>query len=226
MSEFDEQGYTIYKGIAPAKAIYNLAYWKDAYDIPTRGHDVNGVYYNKFVSDVDWANYWTDPLNEHTSLLSIRKVVDDLVDIYLDDPVFYHADVSVLTPKCNAVRPHIDTPHRHTPFNDRIHKRLGIQVAIPMSEYNIRCGVTGLLPGSHKKFWDIKKCYKGEYTAEFMKSAIQPELNYGDILMWDSRLLHSQMPNVSSNHRYMILLNYVEKDIVQELMEYESTLTS
>ena len=218
-----EDGFSVWKQKIDHKILYDLAYYKSDYDHPNRGHDRNGKYYAQYEEGVEWANYWTDPLNDHPRIADIRKVVDRLVGRFLVMPVFYHADVSVLTPLNSLVRPHVDTPHRHAPWNRDTKTILGVQVAIPLHQITGNSGTTALVPGSHRQVWDIKKCYSGEYTPYFLANAQQPEVNFGDVLMWDARLLHSQMPNVTASNRYIVLLNYLEERIVEDVMQYEAS---
>ena len=93
-----------------------------------------------------------------------------------------------------------------------------------MHDMSSHAGTTAFLPKSFKHMWDIKDCYKGVYTNEFLKGAIQPEASYGDVILWDARTLHSQMPNITKTNRYMLLMNYLEERIVNDVMQYERTL--
>jgi hypothetical protein len=222
MEQMLELGYSVWPQRIDEKIIYDLAYYKESYDHPNRGHDRNGVYYAEYHESVEWANYWTDPLSDNIRIGDIREVTDRLVARFLVEPVFYHADVSVLTPLNSMIRPHVDTPYRHAPWNQKITHGLGVQIGIPMQSYTENAGTTAFLPGSHKRAWDIKKCYRGEYTDVFLSECVQPKIEFGDILLWDARTLHSQMPNVSRHNRYMLLLNYLERHVVEDVMQYEA----
>lgn len=225
MEQMCVKGYSVWNQRIEPQLLYDIAYNKTYWDTPDRGHDINGVYHRKPSDDVKWANYWTGPLNDHLRIADIRKAVDRLVAKFMVEPVFYHADVSVLTPSNSLIRPHVDTPHRHEPWNAKVANCLGMQVAIKLSDFDIlTAGSTAFVPGSFRQVWDIKKCYRGEYTEYFLKNAEQPDLRFGDVLIWDARTLHSQMPNISGTNRYMLLLNYIERRIVPELMDYESIL--
>lgn len=224
IEEVNERGFAVFQEALPPEELYQIGYWKETYDAPMRGHDVDGRYYDRFHQSVEWANYWTMSLHDHVEVRKITPYVTRIAEIFLDDPVFYHCDVSVLTPKCQIIRPHVDTPHRHQPWNDKIDRRLSIQFAAPLHTVHKHAGITALLPGSHKQVWKIKKCYGGGYDEEFLKGAYQPDVKFGDLLAWDARTLHSQMPNVSDTNRYMLLFNYVERDILDNLMAHENTL--
>jgi len=224
IDHLNEHGYAVWKTLVSPTSLYILVYHKDTFDIPLRGHDINGNYYECYHRSVEWANYWTLPLNQNNRVREIRANVDPVVEQLLDRPVFYHADASVLTELNNTIRPHIDTPHRHKPWNKKIDRRLGIQVAMPMHDMKVTAGITAFVPGSHRKYWDIKKCYRGDYTQQFLRECEQPQITYGDMIVWDARTLHSQMPNVSHSSRYMLIMNYLEEDVVQDVMQYEASL--
>jgi ectoine hydroxylase-related dioxygenase (phytanoyl-CoA dioxygenase family) len=97
-------------------------------------------------------------------------------------------------------------------------------MATPMHEFQTGAGTTAFVPGSLNHLWDIKKCYRGEFDDVFMQNHVQPTVSFSDLLVWDSRTLHSQMPNHSEHARYMLLFNYVEQDILEDLMDYENSL--
>ena len=44
--------------------------------------------------------------------------------------------------------------------------------------------------------------------------------------MWDARTINYQMTNITESNRYMLLMNYIEEDIVSKVMEYEASLFS
>lgn len=216
-------GFTVFEQAIDQLVLYEMTYNKHPYDHPVRGHDRNGNYFGTYHDGVEWANYWTSPLNTNEYVKEIREIVDPIVSTVLIDPVFYHSDLSVMTPLNSLVRPHVDTPYRHKPWNDKHYEMLSIQVAIPIHQMSVHAGTTAFLPGSHKQHWDIAKCYSGKYTEEFLADAEQPVVNYGDMLLWDGRVLHSQMPNVTDTNRYMLLMNYLEGWIIDDVMKYEAS---
>jgi ectoine hydroxylase-related dioxygenase (phytanoyl-CoA dioxygenase family) len=200
--------------------LYDMIYTKQEWDYPVRGHDQAGKYHAFADHGIVWANYWCPTLKNHPKIASIKSVTDKLVAPLLSDPVFYDSTCSVIRPGTTTARVHIDTPHRHAPWATNTH-RLAIQFAIPLHDGSAQNGATAFLPGSHNIMWDIEKCYSGEFNDHFRQNAVQPEARFGDIVMWDSRTLHSQMPNLSHSNRYMVLLNYVERDILADLQSFE-----
>ena len=225
LSEFEQNGFALWKGIIDQSELYNLVYYKENWDHPNRGHDIEGRYYATGVESVEWGNYWSEALTDHADVRMIEQNnVRPVVDQVMQEPVFYHSDVSVLMPGSKSVRPHVDTPHRHELWNHQIRKRLGVQIAIPMQSFTEHSGSTAFLPESHRQYWNIKECYSGEHTEEFLAGCVQPAPEFGDMVMWDARTLHSQMMNTTHAPRYMLLFNYVEKSILDRLVEYEAGL--
>lgn len=227
LTKLQVDGYAVFKLTNEnQRSLYELSYYKPDYDVPNRGHDSQGRYHTKNMPNVEWANYWTGALDDNRYVHEIRSTVDSVISEALEQPICYRVAVSVVTPANSLVRPHVDTPHRHGPWNSHYRTPLGMQVGIPMHEMSGSAGVTGFLPGSHLRFWNINDCYRGTYTSEFLRGCVQPDLKFGEMMVWDARTLHSQMPNVTTAKRYMLLLNYVEESVVDELMAYEATLSA
>jgi len=224
LEQFLSQGYGVWKDLLPKASIYELIYNIDLYDYPDRGHDINGQYHEKRTTDIEWGSYWTIPLNNNPRVDEIRNITDRIASKILLEPVFYHSDISVLTTSSHSIRPHVDTPHRHEPWSNKISRTLGIQLAIPLQDHGSLSGTTAFLPNSHRRHWDIRDCYAGKYDQEFLENYHQPEIHFGDFLMWDARTLHSAMPNKGHSKRYMLLFNYLEKSIVTDVMDYEASL--
>jgi len=222
--EFDQDGYIVCRDVVDQNTLYNVIYYKDSWDHPVRGHDLDGRYYGEYHKSVEWGNYWTESLSDHVDVIEIEKSIQEQIAFLMRRPVFYHSDVSVLMPGSKSVRPHVDTPHRHEPWNMIIGERLGLQVAVPMQAYKEDSGTTAFLPNSHTKYWNIKQCYRGEYTQDFLSGCVQPKVDFGDMIVWDARTLHSQMMNTTSSPRYMLLFNYVEEDVLDSLAQYEADL--
>ena len=224
LDHFEEHGFATWSTVINHGTLNNLYFFKDVWDNPQRGHSCDDKYHHTYANDIQWGNYWTESLSDHTEVLSISSSIRHVINQLLDEPVFYHSDVSVLMPGSTTIRPHVDTPYRHEPWNHKINQRLGVQVAIPMQEFELTAGHTAFLPGSHRKYWNIRDCYNGVHTDEFKSGAVQPELAFSDVIIWDARTLHSQMPNPTNTPRYVLLLNYVEKRIYNQLNEFENAL--
>lgn len=222
IQSFESNGYTVCRNVIDQSVLYNLFAHKENWNYPQRGHSLDGQYYNNYDSSVEWGNYWTESLSEHKDVVTIEHNVRTYVDLLMHEPVFYHSDVSVIMPSSCNIRPHVDTPNRHAPWNNNIDERLGIQVAIPMQAFVSKNGSTAFLPKSHNKVWDITQCYRGEYTQQFLSGCVQPIAEFSDMIIWDARTLHSQMPNLTDTPRYMLLFNYVEKQILSELIQFEA----
>lgn len=217
-------GFTKIEKEVPVVQLLSLIEMCPAWDIPQRGHDRKGNYYDRPTPNVDWSNYWGVDLTENYHVTQIRKRLDEIAGTLLDDAYFYGSDVSVLAPGSSLIRPHVDTPHRHPPWNHSPDRRLGIQMSVPLNEWYDGMGGTAFLAHSHRKTWPIEECYKGTYNEMFKEKSQTIHLEFGDIAVWDARTLHSQMINHQTTKRYVLLLNYVEGDIVDELVAYESSL--
>jgi ectoine hydroxylase-related dioxygenase (phytanoyl-CoA dioxygenase family) len=78
---------------------------------------------------------------------------------------------------------------------------LSCQILVPLQDFNENNGGTALVPYSQ-----LLCRYPDQ--AEFNSKYIQPILNAGDILIYNSLLWHSAMPNISNNDRTCLLGQY------------------
>jgi hypothetical protein len=219
----DTHGFETVQQCLNTTMLYDLIYSKHTWDRPIRGHDIRGEYHSYANNWVTWESYYTPKLNTHPRIANIRSVTDDLVAPLLNNPVFYHSDCSVMMPTSMSIRPRVSVPHRHTPWaNDT--NRLAIHIAVPLHDGTSQNGMPAFLPHSQDVHWDINKCFNGDYDAVFTEDSEQPKTRFGDIVMWDSRTLYSQMPNAAMTNRYTLLLSYVEKDMLSHLQSYEATI--
>lgn len=220
---FETQGFGVWSGVIDTSLPMEIRRGWHRLRLAHRGHDVDGKYHSKPESGVEWANYWTYPLYKSPAIQAIVDKITPILSGFINSPVFYHCDISVLTNKNTHIRPHVDTPYRHLPWNQsHMDQRLAVQAAVPLHKYPTNAGSTAFYPGSHLQHWDIKKCYRGEYNDVFMKNCQQPTVDMSDVLLWDARTLHSQMPNQTSANRLLLLMNFLDESIVEQVMQYES----
>ena len=212
----DTHGFETVQQCLNTTMLYDFIYSKHKWDIPARGIDTGGNYHSYPSNGVKWENYHTPSLNAHPRIADIRSVTDTLVAPLLTNPVFHHSDCNVMMPSRCKIRPRVATPHSHPQWASNT-DRQSIHIAVSLHDSSSYNGLPTFLPRSQNTLWDIKKCYNGDYDDIFAKQAEQPSIRFGDLVMWDSRTLYSPMPNKALTNRYVVLLSYVEKDIVSEL---------
>lgn len=191
-----------------------------------RGHDVHGNYYScPPKHKVQWANTWSQELSETQIVHVCNKFYTPQIALLLDDPVLYHSDVVTTYPNYQTVRPHIDTPYRHESFADE-DAFLGVQCLLPLTEnFGPRTGGTAFVPGSHNTKWNIKDCYNGKHDDYFTENCVTTQVNYGEMLIWHPRVLHSATPNHGVEKRPALLMLYVERHIHDELRVIENIIS-
>lgn len=189
-----------------------------------RGHTVDGEYVSSPTGTEQWANYWTESIKYTYTVQTIDMSIRKEIEYHINDPVLYHADVVGTLPEFERIRPHIDTPYRFEKWQNEF-ETLGVQCLIPLDRFDSTSGSTGFVPHSQKHYFNIKKCYQGKYNDFFLDNVVQPEVNYGDVLLWHPRTLHSAMPNTSGQERRAILIFYCDKKIVEELKEQDNVKT-
>lgn len=194
---------------------------------PVRASNTNKVYAEKenIKNLTDICVWWSQDVSGWTEVQNIENIVAEYVRRFLQTAMFYSSDIVFIEPNTNYISPHVDTPHRFRKWNyDR--NLLGIQVIVPLQDVDANSASTGLVPHSHKRDFDINLCYRGHYDQYFLKNVIQPTLSVGSILIYNCRLLHSCMPNLQSKPRPALLLNYLEKSIIEEVTKVDNIWTS
>lgn len=213
----DSPGFLIIRNIIPTHLLDNLLEKQNEFK-PVRASASDHTYAEK--EDIkklkNIAVYWTQDLSNWNVVQEIEKVINPIILKYFTDAIFYGSDVVVISAESKWINPHIDTPHRFKKFNyDR--RLLGIQTLIPLFDLDENFAATGLVPNSHKKDFSISLCYQGFYNTYFKENCIQPKLNKGDVLIFNARTLHSSMPNSQPVERPALLINYIDKNIMEEI---------
>ena len=94
---------------------------------------------------------------------------------------------------------------------------------IPLDPFTLQNGATCVLPGSHKSrfyYKDIEDNQE-EYNNLLTTQGFQFVSNPGDALMYNSRTLHSTMPNNSNEFRSAILINALDVNIIKRIREVD-----
>ena len=133
-------------------------------------------------------------------------------------------DTITTRPGSAKIRAHIDTPYRFEEYarseNDEL---LGVQIIIPLDKFTIENGATCVLPGSHRNryyYQDIQDNQE-EYNDLLTTEGFQFVSNPGDCLIYNSRTLHSTMPNNSNEFRSALLLNALDVNIITRIKELD-----
>ena len=159
----------------------------------------------------------------------VFKIIDIMLRPFIfeisNNLEFYSCDFVTINSNTEYCNPHVDTPHRFTNWN--FDKRLlGVQCIVALEDMTVTNGVTGLVPYSQKRDFDIKDCYSGKYTRWFKENAVQFDLHKGSVLMYNCRVLHSSMNNNSDKARTALAINYLEHDLVDEVKSVDNIWNS
>lgn len=173
----------------------------------------------------DICVWWSQSLDDFAEVKSIKQLVDPIIQHNFPTLVNYVNDVVVINPNSRWINPHVDTPYRFDKWN-KDSNILGIQCIIPLTDVSEENGSTGLVPYSQKRNFEIKKCYEGKYNNWFLDNKIQPKLHKGSLLIYNSRVLHSSMPNKTNIARYALLMNYIESSILDEVKTIDNVWIS
>ena len=93
-----------------------------------------------------------------------------------------------------------------------------------MAGFTLKNGATAYLPGSCNMKIDYRDLeeFRDVYNDMLVDSGTQFLSKPGDVLMYDSRTLHSTMPNNSNEFRSALLINILEKDIIPRVRELDN----
>ena len=213
----DGPGYVITEKIIPDELIDALTSKLHMLH-PVRASSSNKVYAEgSAIKDLpNIAVWWSQLVMDWPEVKAIEEIVSTYVKKYIPAAIFYNSDIVVIEGNTDWFNPHIDTPHRFSKWN--LDKRfLGVQTVVPLFNIDKTSASTGLVPHSQKLNFDINECYAGEHNEWFWQNHIQPDLPKGCVLLFNSRLLHSSMPNPLETSRPALLLNYLDSSIIDEV---------
>ena len=192
-----------------------------------RGNAVDGVYYAKHRKGREYNVCWSkEPPRE------MWQPIIDVLSRYID-AMFQHkkwdihiVDTITTRPGSAKIRAHVDTPYRFEEYartsNDEV---FGVQCIIPLDPFTLQNGATCVLPGSYRdKFYykDIEENQE-EYNNLLTTQGFQFVSNPGDALMYNSRTLHSTMPNNSNEFRSALLINALSVEIIDYIKEVDKS---
>ena len=189
-----------------------------------RGNAVDGNYYGEHDGEREYNVWWTtQPPREmwEPIVWKLKGTVDRLFDGNKWD--IHVVDCITTRPSSNKVYAHIDTPYRFDEFA-YVEECLGVQIIIPLDTFTLENGGTAYLPGSSLERINYKDLEdnRDDYNERLLSEGQQFLANPGDVLMYDSRTLHSTMPNKSSEYRTALLINALKADIIPRVKELDT----
>jgi len=112
-------------------------------------------------------------------------------------------------------------PHQDAPVIDET-KENGLFVWIPLCDITAKNGAVMVLPGSHlwgnhQRSLNVKWIFE-KHTMLLWKYMQPVYLKKGDILVWDTALIHSSLPNLSNETRIAITTTLLPKNF--SMVEY------
>lgn len=217
LTTINEQGFCIVRNAVNVEDIEDLNFLQ-RYLEPQRGHDYTAKYFpRKNLHEAGkLAIWWSQQVVGWECVKSINNSLLDITKEWFDDSIIYVSDVITNEPGNQFVKPHIDTPYRFDQWHETF-ELLGVQCIVPLCDFNKENGGTGLYPGSHLKNWNVKDSYRGVYTEEFLEHVLQPEMNVGDVLIYNPRVLHSTMPNNTNLMRRALLTHITSRELANQM---------
>ena len=212
-----EQGYVVVRNAIDPVLIYQVNVQQDSL-IPQRGHDYTAKYFakNKLNEAGKLAIWWSQQVINWQGVIQINNALLELTNGWFDNNCIYVSDVITNEPGNQFVKPHIDSPYRFDKWHEMV-ELLGVQCIVPLCKFNKENGGTGLYPGSHLRNWVVQDSYRGVYTEEFLANVVQPEMNPGDVLIYNPRVLHSTMPNNTNIQRRALLTHITTRELALQM---------
>ena len=221
----DNTGYVSIKELISPFVVKQFKLWAMNPANIHRGNAVNGVYYAKHRKGREYNVCWSkEPPRE------MWQPIVDRLSTYINAMFkgkewdIHIVDTITTRPGSAKIRAHIDTPYRFEDFartsNDEL---FGVQIIIPLDQFTLQNGATCILPGSHKSrfyYKDIEDNQE-EYNNLLTTQGFQFVSNPGDALIYNSRTLHSTMPNNSNEFRSAILINALDVNIIKRIREVD-----
>lgn len=221
-----KEGYVLWDSFFPELYISDFNQrLKDLY--PVRASSSKKVYAERDdIKNLEDINvWWSQSVSDFPEVKKIQKFIDPLIEFNFPNLTHYASDCVFIKAGSTWVNPHVDTPHRFDKWN--FDKRLlGIQCIVSLTDLNSENGSTGLIPYSHKRDFDIHKCYSGNYDRWFMQNVKQHIMPKGSLLLYNCRVLHSSMPNFGQIERPALLFNYLDRSIIDEVSEIDNIWSS
>ena len=206
-------------------AVRQFKLWAMNPDNIHRGNAVNGEYYGKHRKGREYNICWSkQPPREMW-----QPIVDNLsthIDAMFQGKKWGMHIVDTITtrPGQSKIRAHIDTPYRFEEYARTTNDELfGVQIIIPLDKFTLENGATCILPGSYKNRYYYKDILENqeEYNELLVRQGFQFVSNPGDALIYNSRTLHSTMPNNSNNFRSALLMNALDVKIIEHIREID-----
>jgi len=215
-------GYLILEKIIPDELIDSILAKKELL-YPVRASSSNKKYAerNEIEKLPNVSVWWSQFVMDWPEVIQIEQLINPTVNMHLPKAEWYASDIVTINAGSTWINPHVDTPHRFKKYN--FNKNfLGIQAIVSLYDLDKNNGATGIVPKSQMVNYNIDFCYQGMYDGFFKANSIQPSLPKGSVLLYNSRVLHSSMPNPSKQNRPALLLNYLDSSIIEDVRSLDN----
>jgi ectoine hydroxylase-related dioxygenase (phytanoyl-CoA dioxygenase family) len=220
------EGYIFLESVIPADLIDNINSKLDTLRMVRASSSGKTYAERDKIKDLPNVSvWWSQMIMDWPEVNIINDFLITRIEKELDNAVLYASDIVTINGDSKWVNPHVDTPHRFKQWNNDT-RLLGVQCIVSLQDTTPEMGATGFVPNSHEPDWDIDMCYNGAYNKYFYDFCEQRDMPKGSVLMYNCRLLHSSMPNYLPESRPMLLLNYLNGDIVEDVKKVDNIWSS
>jgi hypothetical protein len=210
LKTFNRDGYIIVENLLDGDEAFRL---RDICDAIPQGVNVD--------SDEWWTDYsYNFDEQDKEFLDTVTEKQKHIADILFQGNENYSsgaAGFKVTNPSGGKIAPHFDTPYDRPEYYNDFGAPKCIQGCILVDKFDHTNGGTMIWPGSQYIEFDYVKVLNGEYNEQFLQNGVSVTAAAGSAMFFHARVMHSTMPNNSSNKRRLMLnLHTVVEDTNNE----------
>tara|TARA_B100000035_G_C20852671_1_gene488144 strand:+ start:61 stop:792 length:732 start_codon:yes stop_codon:yes gene_type:complete len=217
LDDFFVKGFCVIPDVIPNKLLKKLEHHETTITAH-HGFDYENNYITGISSKFKYIQYSTNEISTELSN-KVKKYINEYIYKLLPDSESYGTGSFICQkPGWQFIAPHLDTPNRFVKYN-KTTELLGVHAFIPIEKFSKDTGGTAFLPGSQNYFIDHWGAIEGKYQDLFLDNCEQINCNGGDLILFNTRCLHSSMPNTSDKLRRALSIVYVKTNVLEELKQ-------
>lgn len=184
-----------------------------------RGNATDGRYYAEHDNQRDYDVWWTiqPPVSSWKDI--VIRLTDEISEL-MDTTAWtiYNVDCITTKPGSTKSHAHIDFPYKFKE-TENMEGVLGAQIIIPLCDFTEENGGTMFTPAITVATTEEIQENQEMFNQFLLEEGIQLIAPAGTTLMYDSRTLHSTMPNKSTIFRSALLVNVLRNDCVDFVLK-------
>ena len=217
LDDFFEKGFCVISDVLPLNLVEELREHETNVSAH-HGFDFENNYITGIEQKDQYIQYSTNEISTKFSN-KVKEHINKYIYKLLPDSESYGTGSFICQkPGWQFIAPHLDTPNRFVKYN-KTKELLGVHAFIPIEKFSKNTGGTAFLPGSQNYFIDHWGAIEGKYQDLFLDNCEQINCNAGDLILFNTRCLHSSMPNTSDKLRNAHSIVNVKSNVLEQLKQ-------